>query len=71
VCSSVCEAREADLGLAGGKGVGLIFRRGKIVRKVPEAQLLEAFWEELQRLLREESGSGEIRGLTSGSGELN
>ncbi|MBX6422634.1 flavodoxin-dependent (E)-4-hydroxy-3-methylbut-2-enyl-diphosphate synthase [Thermosulfurimonas sp. F29] len=65
------EAREADLGLAGGKGVGLIFRRGKIVRKVPEAQLLEAFWEELQRLLREESGSGEIRGLTSRSGELN
>jgi (E)-4-hydroxy-3-methylbut-2-enyl-diphosphate synthase len=36
------EAREADVGLAGGDGVGLIFRRGQIVRKVPEAEMVEA-----------------------------
>ena len=30
------EAREADVGIAGGKGEGLLFRRGEIVRKVPE-----------------------------------
>ena len=33
------EAREADFGIAGGKGVGIIFRKGEIVKKVPENQL--------------------------------
>ena len=45
------EAREADLGIAGGKGEGLIFRKGEIIKKVPEAQLLVAFQEELDKLL--------------------
>ncbi|MFR6291465.1 MAG: flavodoxin-dependent (E)-4-hydroxy-3-methylbut-2-enyl-diphosphate synthase [Peptococcaceae bacterium] len=45
------EAREADLGIAGGKGEGLIFRKGEIIKKVPEHQLLEAFQEELDKLL--------------------
>lgn len=41
------EAREADLGVAGGLGEGLLFKRGEIVRKVPEGQLLLALKEEL------------------------
>ncbi len=44
------EAREADLGIAGGCGEGLVFRRGEIIRKVPEDALLEALKEELDRL---------------------
>jgi (E)-4-hydroxy-3-methylbut-2-enyl-diphosphate synthase len=36
------EAREADYGIAGGKGMGIIFRNGKIVKTVPEAELLGA-----------------------------
>ena len=36
------EAREADVGIAGGIGEGVLFRKGKIVKKVPEAQLLSA-----------------------------
>jgi len=51
------EAREADLGIAGGRGQGLLFRRGEVVRKVPEDQLADALvaeaWalhEELERL---------------------
>lgn len=43
------EAREADLGIAGGKGVGLLFRKGEIVKKVPEAELLSCLQEELLR----------------------
>ncbi len=43
------EAREADLGIAGGKHEGLLFRRGEIIKKVPESQLLEALREELLR----------------------
>lgn len=36
------EAREADYGLAGGKGEGVLFRRGEIVKKVPERELVDA-----------------------------
>lgn len=49
------EAREADLGIAGGKGEGLIFRKGEIIRKVAEENLLSAFQEELDKLLQEQS----------------
>ena len=45
------EAREADVGIAGGINEGLIFRKGEIIKKVPEEQLLSAFQEELDKLL--------------------
>ena len=41
------EAREADLGIAGGDGVGLLIRHGEIVRKMPEGELLDALRAEL------------------------
>ena len=41
------EAREADLGIAGGEGEGLLIKKGEIVRKVPEEQLLAVLKEEL------------------------
>ena len=41
------EAREADLGIAGGIGEGLLIKRGEIIRKVPEEELLQALKEEL------------------------
>ena len=44
------EAREADIGIAGGKGEGLLFRKGKIVAKVPEERLAEVLFEEMDRL---------------------
>lgn len=44
------EAREADLGIAGGIGEGLLIRKGEVIRKVPEAQLLGALRAELLKL---------------------
>ena len=44
------EAREADLGIAGGIGEGLLIRKGEIIKKVPEKDLLPALKEELDRL---------------------
>lgn len=41
------EAREADIGICGGRGEGLIIRRGEVIRKVPEEQLLDALRYEL------------------------
>ena len=44
------EAREADIGIAGGIGEGLLIKKGEIIRKVPEAELLEVLREELKKL---------------------
>ena len=41
------EAKEADLGIAGGDGVGLLMKHGEIIRKIPEGELLEALRNEL------------------------
>lgn len=45
------EAKEADLGIAGGRGEGLLIKKGEVLRKVPENQLLDALKEELDKLL--------------------
>lgn len=44
------EAREADIGIAGGKGEGILFKKGKILRKVPEDKLLEELKKEIDLL---------------------
>lgn len=44
------EAREADVGIAGGKGFGLIFRKGQIVRKVPEDSLVQELLKEIENI---------------------
>ncbi len=44
------EAREADIGIAGGDGCGLIFKKGEILKKLPEADLLPALLEEIEKM---------------------
>ena len=44
------EAREADIGIAGGDGCGLIFKKGEILRKVPEEELLDELMKEIDKL---------------------
>lgn len=48
------EAREADVGIAGGKNEGLVFRKGEIIRKVPEACLVEELFKEIDAILEED-----------------
>lgn len=47
------EAKEADIGIAGGIGEGLIFKKGKIIKKVPEDKLFDEFIKELNDILKE------------------
>jgi (E)-4-hydroxy-3-methylbut-2-enyl-diphosphate synthase len=47
------EAREADLGIAAGRGKGHLFVRGQVVRVVPEAQMVDALVEEAERIMAE------------------
>jgi (E)-4-hydroxy-3-methylbut-2-enyl-diphosphate synthase len=44
------EAREADIGVAGGKGVGLLFKKGEVVRKVPEEEIVDALLAEIREM---------------------
>ena len=44
------EAREADIGIAGGDGVGLLFKKGEIIRKLPEEQLVDALLAEIEQM---------------------
>ncbi len=45
------EARHADVGIAGGKGEGLIFRKGKVIRKVPESLLVDELIREIDNIV--------------------
>lgn len=44
------EAGDADVGVACGRGVGMVFRHGEVIRKVPEAQIVDALMEEIDKL---------------------
>jgi len=46
------EAKHADVGIAGGKGEGLIFRKGQIIRKVPENMLVEELMKEIEQIIQ-------------------
>ncbi len=47
------EAREADVGIAGGRGRGMLFRHGQLLRRVPEESLVEALIMEVKQVLKE------------------
>jgi (E)-4-hydroxy-3-methylbut-2-enyl-diphosphate synthase len=49
------EAREADFGIAGGRGEGLLFKNGEILRKVPEGELADALVEEVLKAAKEKN----------------
>ncbi|HTM08389.1 MAG TPA: flavodoxin-dependent (E)-4-hydroxy-3-methylbut-2-enyl-diphosphate synthase [Verrucomicrobiae bacterium] len=51
------EARAAELGVAGGKGIGLIFKKGEVIRKVPEVQIVDALMEEVEKLVVEKEAA--------------
>jgi len=62
------EARQADIGVAGGNGVGIIFKKGEIWKKVHENDLLETFMAELKKM--EEEGLNERKAAHSSKREI-
>ncbi|MCD4760977.1 flavodoxin-dependent (E)-4-hydroxy-3-methylbut-2-enyl-diphosphate synthase [bacterium] len=50
------EAKEADIGIAGGDGVGVLFKKGKVVRKVPQDKLGEVLLNEIKQIKHESNG---------------
>jgi (E)-4-hydroxy-3-methylbut-2-enyl-diphosphate synthase len=55
------EAREADLGIAAGKGKGVIFKRGEMIRNVTEAEMVDALLEEVEIWEKEEAAAGRLK----------
>jgi (E)-4-hydroxy-3-methylbut-2-enyl-diphosphate synthase len=53
VVNGIGEGKEADIGIAGGRGVGLLFRKGEIIRKVPSEELASVLIIEVEQLLKE------------------
>lgn len=51
------EAREADIGIAGGSGAGLLFKQGQVVRKIPEQDLIDELLKEIYQEV-EKGGTG-------------
>ncbi|KJB85181.1 4-hydroxy-3-methylbut-2-en-1-yl diphosphate synthase [Paenibacillus sp. E194] len=56
------EAREADIGIAGARGEGLLFRYGEMIRKVPEAELVSELKKEIDHIVAEYERTGQIPG---------
>jgi (E)-4-hydroxy-3-methylbut-2-enyl-diphosphate synthase len=46
------EAKEADIGIAGGKGVGVLFRKGKVVRKLKEKDFVSVLLKEIEEMAK-------------------
>ena len=62
------EAREADIGIAAGNGQGMIFRNGEMVRKVPEAEIVDALMDELAGWERDNAGKITAANPVAGQG---
>ena len=43
------EAKEADIGIAGGKGMGILFKKGKVVKKIPQKKMVEVLLQEVEK----------------------
>src|SRR5262245_29679838 len=61
------EAREADLGIAAGKGKGMIFKRGEMLRTVSEAEMVDALVEEIEIWEQEERDQGRLPPAANGN----
>jgi len=59
------EARAADIGVAGGRGIGLIFKGGEVIRKVPEKDIVSAMREEVDKYLAERRAAKEAAGASA------
>jgi (E)-4-hydroxy-3-methylbut-2-enyl-diphosphate synthase len=58
VVNGIGEGKEADIGIAGGEGKGILFKKGKLIRKVPLEELMETLIHEVEVLAKEKEAEG-------------
>ena len=60
VVNGIGEGKEADIGIAGGQGMGILFKKGKLVRKVPSEELVDVLVDEVELMALEQSDANEL-----------
>ena len=55
VVNGIGEGKEADIGIAGGQGVGIIFKKGKLYKRVPSEELMDTLIEEVEAMAKEQT----------------
>ena len=65
VVNGIGEGKEADIGIAGGQGMGILFKKGKLVKKVPSEQLMDVLIEEVELMALEQNDSREENSSSS------
>ena len=58
VVNGIGEGKEADIGIAGGEGKGILFKKGKLVRKVPIEELMDTLIYEVELMAKEKDAEG-------------
>jgi (E)-4-hydroxy-3-methylbut-2-enyl-diphosphate synthase len=68
VVNGIGEGKEADIGIAGGEGVGILFKHGKLIRKVKSEELLDTLLEEIEIMAKEKEAElyGDPKGNANG-----
>ncbi|MCP9455564.1 MAG: flavodoxin-dependent (E)-4-hydroxy-3-methylbut-2-enyl-diphosphate synthase [Nitrospira sp.] len=66
VVNGIGEGKEADIGIAGGEGKGILFKKGKLVRKVPMEELMDTLIEEVEQLAKEKEAEGDEKAVSGG-----
>ncbi|ULA63908.1 MAG: 1-hydroxy-2-methyl-2-(E)-butenyl 4-diphosphate synthase [Nitrospira sp.] len=69
VVNGIGEGKEADIGVAGGEGKGILFKKGKLVRKVPIGELMDTLIEEVEILAKEKEAEASGETVASSSDE--
>jgi (E)-4-hydroxy-3-methylbut-2-enyl-diphosphate synthase len=70
VVNGIGEGKEADIGIAGGQGVGIVFKKGKLYKRVPSEELLDTLIEEVELMAKEQDGEGKSSHASEGSEDL-
>ena len=68
VVNGIGEGKEADIGIAGGQGVGILFKKGERIAKVPMDQLMERLIEEVEQMAKEQEGETPAEGKSASDG---
>jgi (E)-4-hydroxy-3-methylbut-2-enyl-diphosphate synthase len=68
VVNGIGEGKEADIGIAGGEGKGILFKKGKLVRKVPMEELMDTLIHEVEILAKEKEAEENWESPTHGTG---
>jgi (E)-4-hydroxy-3-methylbut-2-enyl-diphosphate synthase len=59
VVNGIGEGKEADIGIAGGQGVGIVFKKGKLYKRVPSEELMDTLIEEVEAMAKEQDAEGQ------------